>query len=391
MAPRRAVVGGYVWRPGAHCATSALRDLLQFHGAPADIANEAVLAGAASALAFVAIRYDALLGEEEDGRGDEPALPSKAANFFCTGWSISFLGDLIATLGLDVECGAAPDDDNVAWAAVRDRVASGRPVLVEGDTYYLWYKPRDHFPSHLFVVFGYDEDAGVALVAERDFARPLEVPLTDLALARSPPDFPQLRRNTWIDVRSGRVDAPVTPALLRALHRTSRRMLTGDVDEATPGFQAARDAGFIWTGLPGFAAFRAALPLWRRQLAGPRLRARCQYIASLVLRAGSGGAFFRNTFVAFLRDLVSRAGLLWVTPADVQQAQAAAAAWDGVGTTLEQIAVAFDPTHATADGLWLQLDALLGRAYANELALFTRLEARLRPWAALSLPAAARL
>jgi hypothetical protein len=80
-----------------------------------------------------------------------------------------------------------PRDAAEGWRQVRDRITAGVAVAVAADNYHLPFRPayRDVHTNHLMVVYGFDDDAGTALVADPvppAFQGP--VPLAALTAAR---------------------------------------------------------------------------------------------------------------------------------------------------------------------------------------------------------------
>jgi hypothetical protein len=354
------------------------------------------MVGAGACLAFIAFNLDgdgqqdaqAAVAEHQDAapQDDGPLAP-----FFITGWSLTYGTDVAAVLDLDMVDVATPDDDGAAWAGARAAVAGGTPVILHGDIYHLWYKPRIYFAAHQYVLVGYDEDEGYALVVERSYAEPLKVPLADLALSRHAPGGTPLRVNAWTYLRSGRTRPPaqLPAALLGALHATARRMVDGTLGGA-PGhlpaevlapYRAAQAAGLLWVGLPGLRRFRAALGTWRQRYTPAALAPRLREFALLITKHGSGGGLFRNTLTAYLRELVAMVGPAWVCPADVRRAQTTAEAWDALAAAFDAIA------SGSGAAPWAQADACLRTIDATETALFTDLATRLAPFASPPRPA----
>ncbi len=132
-------VPGYVHTPGHHCGSTALRNLLAFHGT--EISEEMAFGlGAGACFYYVTI---------------EDASPTRWFNGRTARLEENFDELTGAALALRT---FEPGDDG-AWAAARAEVDAGQPVLLLTDLYYLdHYGNSAHFPGHAVVLAGYDEE-----------------------------------------------------------------------------------------------------------------------------------------------------------------------------------------------------------------------------------------
>jgi Butirosin biosynthesis protein H, N-terminal/Domain of unknown function (DUF4872) len=133
-------VPGYVHTPGHHCGSTALRNLLAFHGV-ADLSEEMAFGlGAGACFYYVAL---------------DQASPSRWFN-----GRTARLEETFAELtGAALELRTFEPDDGDAWEAARAKVDAGQPVLLLTDLYYLdHYGSSAHFPGHAVVLAGYDDE-----------------------------------------------------------------------------------------------------------------------------------------------------------------------------------------------------------------------------------------
>ena len=156
------LVPGYEHVPGNHCGSTALRNLLAFHGA--EITEEMAFGLGAGACFF----YVALEGQS----------PSRFTNGRAAKLEESFLELTGAPLRMRTD----PDPD-ASWAMARESVDSGRPALLLTDLYYLdHYGKSAHFPGHAVVLAGYD--SGEVLLSDTGFEELQKTKLENLAKAR---------------------------------------------------------------------------------------------------------------------------------------------------------------------------------------------------------------
>ncbi len=134
----RTLIDNYRNLTAEHCGSGAMRNLL-FHYCELDL-PEGVVFGLGSGLDGMCFTFD------------EASPP-----LMLFGRSITMEQDLAESLGLDYTEIMQPDNE-LAWEEVRNEVIAGRPVMLSGDIFYLDYRKfKVHFPSHRFVLLGFDD------------------------------------------------------------------------------------------------------------------------------------------------------------------------------------------------------------------------------------------
>ena len=316
-------VPGYVHTPGHHCGSTALRNLLAFHGT--EISEEMAFGlGAGACFYYVTI---------------EQASPTRWFNGRTARLEENF-GELTgAALRLRT---FEPGDDG-AWAAARDEVDAGRPALLLTDLYYLdHYGDSAHFPGHAVVLAGYDEDQ--AHLSDTGFEQLQTTRLENLDKARHS-DHPAYPLAGHMFTASGEVSPErLRGAVPAAIERAARAMLE-------PEF-------------PGFSGLDAVRRLADEAGAWPEVAADWQWCArfgyQVIERRGTGGGAFRLMYSRFLAE----AGR-----PEASLAADAAAAWT-------ELAAAFHAASERAEpepGLWRQIDALANQVGDAEERLWTAL------------------
>lgn len=150
-----------------------------------------------------------------------------------------------------------PADAEQGWQEVRAAVAAGQPVAVAADNYHLPFRPayRDVHTNHLLVVYGFDDERGVALVIDSVPPRfQGEITIAELTAARDSANpvvhdrdmFFTARPigNRWLEVG---VEHP--------LPKLDRDRLSAVLTANVAGYAGDGDGGREYHGLPGLRRF----------------------------------------------------------------------------------------------------------------------------------------
>ncbi len=265
-ADAQVLVPGYEHTPGNHCGSTALRNLLAFHGA--ELTEEMAFGLGAGACFF----YVALDGQS----------PSRFTNGRAAKLEESFL----ELTGAPLRFRTDPDPD-ASWQLARDAVDSGRPALLLTDLYYLdHYGKSAHFPGHAVVIAGYDTDE--ALLSDTGFEELQTTKLENLAQARhsKQPIF-QLDGHMMDLPEGATIDAAVLrEAVPAAVARAAKEM----IEPALGEFQ----------GLPALRKFAAEVGSWPEAAEDWQWCAR--FLFQVVERRGTGGGNFRAMYSRFLDE-----------------------------------------------------------------------------------------
>ncbi len=283
------MVPGFEHRPGHHCGSTALRNLLDFHGA--EVSEELAFGlGAGACFFFVS---------------GEGLSPSRFTNGRAGRLEEGFLELTAAPLRLRTE-----DDPGRAWELARGVVDDGRPALLITDLYHLeYYGNSAHFPGHAVILAGYDDER--AYLADTSFEELQSTSLASLAAARH-------ERHPFYPLAGHMVDVPgraPSVAELRAhapaaIERAAREMLEPGAIHGDPGRAAVQ-------GLPALRRFAAEIGSWPEAAADWAWCARFTY--QVIERRGTGGGNFRALYGRFLEEvgrseaaaLSTRAAALW--------------------------------------------------------------------------------
>lgn len=265
----RYAVPGYVHRPGMHCGSSAMRNLLAFRGV---VLSEPMCFGIGSGAGFLYVT-------------GLPVPPGVAFH----GRILEMERELCGALAIPFP--ERPEEGGDAgWERAREAVLSGNPVLVSTDLAYLdYFGTGTHFSGHRIVLFGFDDEAGDALVSDSEREEPQRVPVASLKAARSSTVPPYPMENRWCVVRPEGPLRPLAEAIPRALGKNAREMLS------PPGGSAA--------GVSGIRRTAGEIARWPGMTKEWSFAARFGY--QIIEKRGTGGGFFRRLYARYLEEASS--------------------------------------------------------------------------------------
>lgn len=282
-------------RPGRHCGSSAVRDILEFHGLNV---TESFCFGLGSGLGITYVE-----------------LPGKAIPFIVHVRSMGFEEKVFDTLGVPFGWSTYSDQDT-ASAALEGILTAGRPALLLTDIYHLpYFNSGTHFPGHAIVAWHLRDDGETVLVSDTERPDLLPVPRQNLANARFSlmPPF----------IHHGNLFAPETLDLVVV----KERVLNAIVHNAKTLREGNRHSG-----LQALDTWIEDLPRWRAQSSWKWL---LRFAYQVIEKRGTGGGGFRLMYAEFLREAealipaIQRLGL-----PDLMDA--CAVAWSGLAAVLKE-------------------------------------------------------
>ncbi|HVD41133.1 MAG TPA: BtrH N-terminal domain-containing protein [Solirubrobacterales bacterium] len=306
-------VPGFVHTPGNHCGSTALRNLLAFHGV--EISEEMAFGlGAGAGFYYLAM---------------DDSSPSRWFNGRTARLEESFRELTGAALELRT---FAEEDGEAAWEAARETVDSGHPALLLTDIYYLdHYGNSAHFPGHAVVLAGYDDE--VARLSDTGFEELQTTRLENLARARHSghPAYP-LEGHMFTVAET--IDRErLEEAVPRAIERAVGEMLEPPFGE--------------FAGVPALERLAAEAGSWPEAVADWQWCARFAY--QVIERRGTGGGCFRLMYSRFLEEagrdeapLAAEAAARWTELAEAFKAaseseEPEARLWEAVGAGAEAV------------------------------------------------------
>jgi hypothetical protein len=264
-------------RKAGHCGSGAFRDLLEFHGLSWDDEplSEGMVFGLSGGLGC--FFYE---------------LPDMSPPIYLVGRTGGLERGVCDHLGIDLDL-RRTDDGGEAWRWLREELDGGRPTMVNADIQELDYlRVKLSNTMHDIVVTGYDDEDGVALIADNDREEIQRCSLDSLARARGSQGFPGPSRHaTWVMRFPERLPDP-RAAVEHALAQAVTNMREGG--DALAGIGSG-------SGLEHVDGFAASYPRWP-ELFGDRLPDALRGLSVFIVKAGTGGAMFRSLQAEFLRE-----------------------------------------------------------------------------------------
>jgi hypothetical protein len=308
-------VPGYVHTPGNHCGSTALRNLLAFHGV--EVSEEMAFGlGAGAGFYYLAI----------DGTS-----PSR----WFSGRTARLEEGFRELTGAALEMRTFAPGGGEAWEAARAEVDAGNPVLLLTDIYHLdHYGNSAHFPGHAVVLAGYDGE--VAQLSDTGFEELQATRLDHLETARHSghPAYPL--EGHMFTVTSELDRERLEAAIPRAIDRAVSEMLEPPFGE--------------FGGLAAVDRLAAEAGSWPEAVEDWRWCARFAY--QVIERRGTGGGAFRLMYGRFLEEAGRKEAPLAITAAarwtELAEAFRAASGsetpepelWDAVGERVRTVAAA---------------------------------------------------
>jgi hypothetical protein len=258
------MVPGYRHVPGNHCGSTALRNLLGFHGIEL---TEDLAFGLGAGACFYYV-----------------ALPDQSPSRFTNGRVSALEQQFVELTGAPLEL-VTDDDPERSWMAAKAVVDAGRPALLLTDLYYLdHYGSSAHFPGHAVVLAGYDDK--VAFLSDTGFEELQATGLEGLRRARHAgnPIFPLAGH--MFHLPDGARLGGLSDAVPAAIARNAEQMLEPALGE--------------YQGLPALRRFTADVGEWPATVEDWRWCARFNY--QVIERRGTGGGNFRLMYSRFLEE-----------------------------------------------------------------------------------------
>lgn len=319
-------VPDYEHTPGHHCGSTALRNLLGFHGV--EISEEMAFGlGAGACFYYVTI-------------------PDTSPSRWFNGRTARLEENFAELTGAALRLRTFEPGDHGAWEAARSEVDAGRPVLLLTDLYHLdHYGNSAHFPGHAVVLAGYDEE--LAHLSDTGFERLQTTRLESLDRARHS-DHPAYPLAGHMFTVEGEVDPErIHEAIPAAIERAAGAMVEPEFGE--------------FSGLDAVRRLAAEAGSWPQVAEDWQWCARFGY--QVIERRGTGGGAFRLMYARFLEE----AGR-----PEAPLAAEAATAWTELAGAFHAASEHDEPD----SGLWRRIDTA-----ANGVA-----EAEERLWGSLANP-----
>ncbi len=252
-------------KPGRHCASTAISDLMNYRRVPW---SEALCFGIGAGLGIWYLRF-----EDSSPRRLVHVRSGDIEEQFFTRIGLPFKWQRFEGM-------------EASERALCEALDAGRPALVQTDIYHLpYYNSRTHFPGHVIAVWGYDYDRRVFLITDTERPELLEVPFDNMAKARfCRLGFFNIKGNLYaLERLAAPEDLP--GVIVKAIVHNSKMVL---------------ESGEEYRGL-------RALGLWKRELEEWKgfedWRWTARFAYQVIERRGTGGGGFRAMYADFLDEV----------------------------------------------------------------------------------------
>lgn len=253
-----------VHHPGRHCASTGIRDLVNFHGIDF---SEAMCFGIGAGLGLWYLDFEGL-----------PVSRMMHVR------SMDFEAQFFSRMGMAFEW-EQTNDPAAGEAALCHHLDNGRPAIVQTDIYYLsHYSGNTHFPGHLITVWGYDGTQDIFFITDTQFPDLIAVPFADMRQAR-------FFRDAIFHLR-GNLYAPETVSMPRDMADVVRNAVI-DNSRALTG-----DASGVM-GIQALEKMRDELALWKDF---NDWQWTCRFTYQVIEKRGTGGGGFRLMYADFLEE-----------------------------------------------------------------------------------------
>ncbi len=249
-------------QPGRHCASSAIRDLLAFHGVSL---SEAMCFGLGAGLGITYLE-----------------LPDAPVPFMVHVRSLGFEERVFRSIGVPFAW-ATFDTPDLATAALHDALDAGRPALLLTDIFHLpYFGSRTHFPGHAIVAWARSPETNTILVTDTERPDPVDVAGESMSQARFSNQLPFIHHGNMFAPHAILAD-PTTEQIANAIRYNAASLVA-----AVPN-----------SGIPALRTWVNDLPRWE-QTGDWRWTTRFAY--QVIEKRGTGGGGFRRMYAEFLEE-----------------------------------------------------------------------------------------
>lgn len=253
--------------PGIHCGSVAVRDVLNYY--KIDMTEEMCF-GLGSGLGFY---YS--IDSVSPSRSIHVRGPWMEANFF-------------NHFGYTLKDWKYEDDNEEAHRILIENINNGIPSLIQTDIFFLdYYSSSTHFPGHIVVVCGYDDQKKVFYLSDTSFEDLKEVSFEQMMEARTSKVRPYPLSNNYIDIDLKNNSIDISEMSMKAIVLNAKYM--------TEGTETLRGK----SGIDVLRSWALDIPGWKK-LDDWKWASRFSY--QVISRRGVDGAGFRWMYRDFLEE-----------------------------------------------------------------------------------------
>ncbi|MGH7885045.1 MAG: BtrH N-terminal domain-containing protein [Thermodesulfobacteriota bacterium] len=263
------IIKGWKHYRGIHCGSGAIKDICNFHGYNF---SEELCFGLGAGLGF----YYTKDNEVSPSRSIHVRGPLMETNFF-------------NNFGLEYKDWKYEEDNERAFITLKEYIDQDIPVLIQTDIYYLdYYNSSTHFPGHIVVVCGYDDEERCFYLSDTSFNQLQSVSYEKMASARCSKFKPNPLSNNWFEVNLRSRDFNIKEAVEHSIYLNAKMMVEG--------FTTLRGKSSVET----IKDWAVDLPDWQFL---PDWQWACRFSYQVISKRGVEGAAFRWIYRDFLKEV----------------------------------------------------------------------------------------
>ncbi|MGB9734839.1 MAG: BtrH N-terminal domain-containing protein [bacterium] len=302
------IINNWKHHPGKHCASSALRDLMQFYGY--DL-TEPECFGIGEGIGFWYI---------------EGLNPSRMMHFRSADIEKRFFNNI----GIEFEWDRANSKEEIS-KTLFESINKDIPVLLRTDIFYLdYYKSKTHFPGHVIILWGYNTDNNIAYISDTERKGLTQCGLDALLEGIMHGNFPEGESPHFKPIEKPVFELHKKKLFTKASTSNASTMLSGmDFDGyGVKGIQLASKKVLDW-----------------KELSDWKWLSRFAY--QVIEKRGTGGGGFRKMYADFLE--------MFANKKLVTMMKQIASRWTDIALVFKQISESDRPDFSmVSDMLWIQ-------------------------------------
>ena len=247
-----------------HCETTATGNLLNHIGIKL---SEPMLFGIGEGLGFIYWDMKNMAFPFIGGRIKQDLISHKLAQ----------------NLGLELEI-QETSSVNKSWLNVKSKIDQGIPVGLKLDSYYLdYFTNKVHFAAHYVAMYGYDDNFAYLIDTDQQGSK-VKTSLESLALARNAKG-PMASKNLSYTITKPSEISSLKEIIPEAIRRNAQEFLNPPIKNI---------------GYKGIEKTGKEMKKWFNK--SQDVKDDLILVATLMERAGTGGALFRNIYRDFLKE-----------------------------------------------------------------------------------------
>ncbi len=302
------IIEHWAHKPGRHCASTALGDLMNFYGY--DL-TEPECFGIGEGIGFWYI---------------EGLTPSRMMHFR----SVDIEKVFFSSMGIEFKWQESCSQEEIREALITS-IDKGIPVLLRTDIFYLdYYKSKTHFPGHAVIVWGCNMDENIAYVSDTERKGLTRCGFDSLLEGVLHGNFPEGARANFATVPRPVLELHKKKLFTNASRENAQRMLSSE--------------DFDGYGVKGIQLASKKVVEWR-ELDDWKWLARFAY--QVIEKRGTGGGGFRKMYADFLEKFANKRL--------VSLMKNIAGRWTDISLTFKGISESDTPDFSiVSDMLWIQ-------------------------------------